>query len=141
VKISRTLAITIRLVLVFSAFVVGWIVYMIAMMMTSYDGVLSMIFQPFMAAICSAIVVAVAVIVGLLLKVPSISRIWNATPLWAIALIVCSLLILCFGSYLGMVETYTDPQTKLQFQGLHSAAALGGYFALVFAIANWPLGR
>jgi hypothetical protein len=127
-----------RVLAVFAAFIVGWIIYMIAMILTVYDGILSMIFQPFMAIICSGIVVTMTVLVGLVLKLPLLSRLWTATPALAIAMIAGSLFLLCFGSQLGIVETYTDPETHHSFQGLHSVVALSAYFAILFAIANWP---
>jgi hypothetical protein len=37
------------------AFAVGWVVYMIAMLMPTYDGAFSLIFQPIMAALCSGL--------------------------------------------------------------------------------------
>ena len=121
------------------AFVVGWLVYMIAMLMTVYDGVLSLIFQPIMAALCSGIFVLFALLVGLVLKIPILSRWWHSSRFWVWALIVGGLFVLCFGSLLGITETYTNPETETQFEGLHHAAALAAYFSLIFAIANWPL--
>jgi hypothetical protein len=127
-----------RALAIFVALAVGWIVYMIAMMMTVYDGVLSMIFQPIMAVLCSGFFVGLALLVGLVLRIPFISRWWQASRLWAVALISGSLSILCFGSLLGITEVYTDHETGRQFTGLHSAAALSAYFAMIFGLANWP---
>jgi hypothetical protein len=127
-----------RVLAIFVAFVVGWIVYMVAMMMTVYDGVISMIFQPFMAVLCSGFFVALALLLGLLLKIPLISCWWRSNRLWALTLVLGSLFILCFGSFLGITQVYTDHETGRQFTGLHSAAALSGYFALIFGLANWP---
>jgi hypothetical protein len=121
------------------AFVVGWVVYMIAMMMTVYDGILSMILQPFMAVLCSGLFVASALLVGLILKIPLISRWWRSSRLGALTLVLGSSFVLCFGSALGITQVYTDHENGRQFMGLHSAAALSGYFALIFALANWPL--
>lgn len=121
------------------AFVVGWIVYMIAMVLTVYDGVLSLIFQPIMATLCSGFFVALALVVGLILKIPVVSRWWRATPLWALSLMLGSVFVLCFGSWLGITQVYTDQETGRQFTGLNVVAALSGYFTLIFAVANWPL--
>jgi len=124
-----------------AAFAIAWIVYMVAMVLTVYDGLLSLIFQPIMAVFCSAFVVGVAVAFGQLLRLPLLSRWWNATGAWALVLILGSLFLLCFGYHIGLVETYTDPETGCSFQALHSGVALGSYFALIFAIANWPLRK
>lgn len=128
-----------RALAIFVAFVVEWIVYMIAMMMTVYDGIISMIFQPIMAVLCSGSFLALALLVGLILRIPVISRWWRSSRLWALTLVLGSLFILCFGSFLGVTQVYTDHETGRQFTGLHSAAALGGYFALIFGLSNWPL--
>ena len=127
-----------RALAIFAAFVVGWIGYMIAMMMTVYDGIISMIFQPIMAVLCSGFFVALALLVGLLFRIPMVSRWWLSSRLWALTLVLGSLFILCFGSFLGITQVYTDPETGRQFTGLHSAAALSGYFAMIFGLANWP---
>ena len=47
---SRMLA---RLIAMVAAFGLGWIIYMIGMLVTAYDGVLSLIFQPVMGLIVS----------------------------------------------------------------------------------------
>lgn len=127
-----------RIVAVCAAFAAGWVTYMIAMMMTVYDGLISMIFQPFVAILCSGLCVLLALLVGLILRIPMLSRWWHSSRVWAVALMVISCLVLSLGSSLGITEVYTDHETGRQFTGLHSAAALSGYFVLIFAIANWP---
>lgn len=130
-----------RVLAILVAYVVGWVVYMVAMMMTVYDGILSMILQPFMAALCSGFFVTISLIAGLILRIRPLSGVWKAMRAWAIAMIVSSLVVLSFGSHLGITEHYTDYETGREFDGLHSWAALGAYFALVFAIVNWPLKK
>ncbi|HRZ54559.1 MAG TPA: hypothetical protein P5525_03760 [Candidatus Paceibacterota bacterium] len=128
-----------RALAILIALAVGWIVYMIAMMMTVYDGLLSMIFQPIIAVICSSLTVGMSLLVGLLFKVPVLGRGWRATPIPAGLLVIASLAILCFGSTLGLRHTFMHPETKQPIEGLRPDAALGGYFALLFAISNWPV--
>jgi hypothetical protein len=111
---------------------------MIAMVMTVFDGALSIIFQPIMAAICSGVGVSVALLLGLFFRIPVLGRLWRATPIPASVLIIASVTVLCFGSQLGLAGTFTDPESKQQVRGLRSEAALGGYFTLLFAITNWP---
>jgi len=127
-----------RLLAIGVAYVIGWFVYMIAMMMTVYDGLGSMIFQPIMAALSSGVFVLLAVLVGLVLKIPILSRWWRSSRVWAGILIAGSLFMLCFGSWLGFGDIYTDFETGRQFKGLHPIAAFSAYFCLIFAIANWP---
>ena len=62
------------------AFGVGWVVYMVAMVLTVYDGLLSMIFQPILAALWSGCVVSLSLLLGLVLRIPPVSRVWRASP-------------------------------------------------------------
>jgi small basic protein len=48
---------------------------------------------------------------------------------------------LCFGSVLGLKEAYIVPDTHSSFEGLNITAALGSYFAVIFAIADWPFRK
>ena len=130
-----------RGIFLFLAWCVGWGVYMIAMMMTTYDGFPSLILQPIMAALFSALFVAVAVLVGLFLRIPPLWRIWTKRRLWAGLLILVSLFLLCFGSTLGWTVVQTNPDTKAQIVTLDPAIAIGAYFGLLFAIANWPIRK
>jgi hypothetical protein len=127
-----------RLLAVGVAFVVAWVVYMIAMMMTVYDGLPSLILQPILGAIASGLVVGLALILGLLIRIPFVGKLWRRTPWGAALLTAGSAGLLCFGYALGLRETFTNPETGRSFQSLHSGAALGGYFALIFSLANWP---
>ena len=123
------------------AFCLGWTVYMIAMVLTVYDGILSMILQPFMAAVVSAICVLAALMLGLLLRMRPLSRWWTATSLWAALVAGASVFILAFGYFLGLTHVGMNPETGKEVLALHPVAAVGAYFCLVFAVANWPIRR
>jgi len=128
-----------RAVAILIALAVGWVVYMIAMMMTVYDGLLSLILQPIMAVFWSVLTVGCALLLGLIFKIPVLGRLWRKSSLPAILLISASLFTLCFGYSLGLRQSYTDPETQQQIVLLRADAALGSYFVLLFTIANWPL--
>lgn len=130
-----------RTLAILTALAVGWAVYMIAMVMTVYDGLLSLLFQPVLALICSTLTVGVALLVGLVFQIPVVGRWWRASRLPAGLLVVASLAILGFGSSLGLRHTFTHPETKQPVEGLRPDAAVGAYFTLVFALANWPVRR
>ena len=116
-----------RFLAIFVAFGVGWLVYMIGAV-TYYDGVEWFIFQPIMAALCSALFVGVALLLGLALGAAPLSRWWHGTQLWAAILVVASVFVLCYGWDLGAPRA-------------HPAATLVSYFMLIFSISNWPLRR
>jgi len=129
-----------RLLAIATAFGVGWVVYMIGVL-TAYDGVLSLLFQPIMAVFCSGFTVLLALLVGLVLRLPPLARIWNASAFWAFAVAGASQFFLIFGYSLGLTDVGTHPETKQQIVMLHPAVAVGGYFFLLFSIANWPIRR
>lgn len=137
--IRSTLQLLLRSITIVAAWMIAWIVYMIAMVLTVYDGVLSLLFQPIMAALTSTLFVGAAVLVGLVFRIPFIGRVWKASWLWAASLALAGILVMCFASTFGLTSIYTNPETKTQFTGIHPIAALVGYFSLVFSIANWPL--
>ncbi len=126
-----------RTMAVVAAFGLGWVVYMIGMVLTVYDGVLSLIFQPFIAALVSGVCVAGALLIGLLLRIPALSRWW--TSLRAVFVACGSLFVLVFGYFIGFTYIGTNPETGSEVVTLHPVAALGGYFLLLFAVANWPM--
>ena len=130
-----------RFIAIGIAFVVGWLVYMIAMMMSVYDGVPSLIFQPIFAALFSGFVVGLSLLVGLLLRVPPLARAWNASWLGAASIAAASVCILVFGYSLGLTDVGVNPETNQVVTMLHPAAGLAGSFSLVFSIANWPIRR
>ena len=130
-----------RLIAVAVALALGWIIYMIGMVLTVYDGLLSIVFQPLMGALTSGLFVSAALALGLVLRIPVLARWWTATWLWAALIGGASLLILAFGYFLGFTYVGTNPETGQSVVTLHPAAALGGYFFLLFAAANWPTRR
>jgi len=127
--------------MVIAALIAGWIVYMIAMILTIYDGLLSLIFQPIMGLLASVLFVGAALIAGVLFRIPALGRIWRSSWMWAAGVVFSSIFLMCFGSMLGLRQCYLDPETGQQFAGLHSGVALASYFALLFAITHWPLKK
>lgn len=128
-----------RSMMIVAAWIIGWILYMIAMMMTVYVGLLSFIFQPIMGAVASSIFVGAALLVGLIFRIPVIAKAWTSSRWWAALLAVGSILVLCLGSAVGFTTVYTNPETGSQLTVLHPIAALAASFLLIFSIANWPL--
>ena len=130
-----------RAVAILIAFCVGWVVYMVAMMFTVYDGFPSMILQPIMAVLVSGAFVLLSMLAGLLLNIQPLSRHWNKSPLLAIILAAASLFILTFGYYLGITGVGINPEIDSEVVTLHPIAAIGGYFFLLFTLVNWPLRK
>ena len=130
-----------RALSIVAAFAVGWIIYMIGMVLAVNDGLLSLIFQPIMAALWSGLVVLLSLLVGLVLRVGPISRFWNGSRRWAALIASASLFILMFGYFLGLTHVGIHPEPDQEVVMLHPTAAMVSYFLLVFSITNWPVRR
>lgn len=129
-----------RLLAVLAAFVAGWVAYMVAMVATVYDGLISLVFQPFMAAIVSGLFVTGSLGLGFLLRmIPGVGRGWDSNRWIAALMVLGSLFALCFGYSLGFRETQLNSETGRSFVTLDGRVAISGYFLLIFAIANWPI--
>ena len=127
-----------RAVSIVVAFCVGWLVYMVAMLFTTYDGALSLILQPVMAAMVSASFVGLALVFGLALRLPGIRNLWRKSRLLAPAIVCVGLATMCLGRSLGLSDVGVHPETGVVVEMLHPVAALLAYFSMLFAVANWP---
>lgn len=112
---------------------------MVAMVVTVYDGITSIIFQPFIGAVITTLAVVVSLIVGLLFRVPSVGRAWRASWFLAPAIAAGCIILMCFGARWGLTQTFTDPETGQQTVGLRSSVAIASFLVMVFAVANWPV--
>jgi len=124
------------------AFAVAWFYYIIAMMMTTYDGVLSMIFQPIMGAIFAAITVVLCFILGLPIRlIRSVREMWRRV--WWLPLFFGA------GGFVLMVMSWVlrvtvhDPATDVDVETFQPAMALVGWLLSVFAALHFwfPLPR
>ncbi len=128
-----------RALCLFAAFVVGFAVYMVEAIRTSYDGFPSIFILPFMATIVSGAVVLIAFLVGLVLLVRPLKSFWTSSRVWAGSVSLLGLLLLLFGYAVGLRDIGFSPELGTETEMLHPAAALGGYFLLLFGIANMPV--
>jgi hypothetical protein len=111
---------------------------MIGMVVNSYEGLLSLVFQPLMATVVSGLFVGLALLIGLLLKVPAISRVWSASRLVPALTGLACVVVLTVGHRFGLIYVASHPETGQSITMLHPVAAVGAYFGLVFVVANWP---
>jgi len=119
----------------------GWLIYMVGMVLTVYDGVLSLIFQPIMAALFSVVFVVAALIVGLPLRIPAVARLWGRLGWWAVLISVASIGVLAFGTRLGLREWVIDPDTKRPVETIPPLVGGLAYFFSIFPIVNLPRRR
>jgi len=127
-----------RLAKCFCGFVLGWLIYMVAMVLTVYDGVLSLIFQPFVAALFSGLFVAAALVVGLALRAPKIREAWSSLGWWALLITVAAVAVMVFHAQLGLQTEFVNSETKEKMKAMSPAAGVICYFLAIFPIVNLP---
>jgi len=121
-----------------TAWFLGWLVYLIAAVLTVFDGFPSFIFQPIIAAVVSALAVVASALVGLIFRIPPIGRIWHKAWFLAPTLALGSILLMCFGTALGFTEKIIDPESGQQITILRPVVGFCSYLTMIFTIANWP---
>ena len=123
---------------ILAALLVGGCYYMLAVIMTVYDGLLSLIFQPIVGAILTGIVIAVLLLVGLPIRlVKSINEWWRAH--WWIGFIIGSvafLMMLLSWIPRFQVKVY-DPELQMEVSSFHPVLAIGGWVLTIFAVLHF----
>ena len=127
-----------RLIWIGVAFATSWILYMVGMLLTSYDGLLSLIFQPIMAGIFSMVGIAVSLIVGLIFRYPPIGNWWRKSYLWAGLCVALGLTVLMLAYPLGFTITVQHFETSAELNIIIPELAITAWFLIVFALTNWP---
>lgn len=125
----------------FCGFATGWIIYMVAMVLTVYDGLFSFIFQPFMAVLFSGIFVALSLIAGLPLRAPRIRNFWSRMGWCPLLVTAASIGVMTFHAQLGLQEKLTTPETNQTIMTMSPLAAVICYFLTIFPIVNLPSKR
>lgn len=124
-----------------AAFLVGWLIYMVAMVLTVYDGVLSLMFQPIMAGVFSGVFVIGALLAGLPLRAPKIREVWAHAGWWPLLISFGGIGVMIFHRQLGLQTELVDPETNERVTMMLPIAALIAYVATIFPIVNLPSKR
>jgi hypothetical protein len=120
------------------AFGVAWFYYMLAMMMTTYDGFASLILQPIMGAIFAAIAVVLCLLLGLPIRlVATLRQLWR--KIWWLPLFLGAVgFVLMIVSWLPPFrQTVHDYATDTQIQTFQPAMALSAWLLSVFAALHF----
>ncbi|MBK1883446.1 hypothetical protein JIN85_13550 [Luteolibacter pohnpeiensis] len=124
-----------------AAWFLGCILYLfLALNVIGDEGIIGLLSQSIIGALFSIILVGVAWIVGLILRIPSVARLWYSNALPSISVILLALGVLYYGRDLGFITTYISTDANLPLQDLHPAAAFGSVFAAVFGTLHFSSG-
>jgi hypothetical protein len=121
------------------AWIAGWVIYMLAMILTTYDGMLSFVCQPFMGALLTSVGILVVFVAGIPLMFSNLWKTW--TKMWWISI------LLIFISIISMIISWhpdyrvlvLNPNSRQPIESPHLALGLGGWFAMMFGLAWCPL--
>jgi hypothetical protein len=120
------------------AMIFGLATYMIAMMMTVYDGALSMIFQPIAGTILTAIAcIAISIIASPLF----ITRVWLVwRRMWVLSLFMffAGILAMILSWHTALRIQVWNPQLQMQVESFHPVLSLGGWVTMLFGILWLP---
>lgn len=131
---------------IFLAFISIWFIYMAYWVIIAYEPI-GLFVMPLFVAILSAIVVSLALLAGLILKIPPLQYWWTRTSTPARSLAIISLFMLClFIVMTPRVSKFSDENEKTGQPVSPADATIasifwGSYFGLAFAIANWPMKK
>ena len=103
-------------------------------------GFMAIPFQAIIAAVISILFVGFAVLLGLLLRIPLLARLWYSSPIPPVVLLACAFIVIFFGESHGLTIKVISPDNGMTYTFLHPAAGYGSVFAAVFATSHFPWG-
>jgi hypothetical protein len=120
------------------ALVAGTFFYMLAVVMTVYDGILSMIFQPIMGGIFSTIAIIFLLIIGLPIRLNHKLNHWWRMHWWLCCLLGAIGFICMILSYMPPFQiTVYDDILKQNTQSFNPILSIGGWLFLLFALLHF----
>jgi fatty acid desaturase len=110
---------------------------MIAVAMTVYDGLLSMIFQPIIGVIFSSIASFFLLLLGLPIRLNrTVNRVWKRY--WWIALVLAGIgIVLMACSWLACFRKKVFVAEGQEFESFHPALSIGGWLVMLFAVLHF----
>lgn len=121
-----------------AALIIGVCYYMLAVAMTTYDGLLSLIFQPIIGAIVSGIAIVLLLIVGLPIRLSKkINRWWKNH--WWIPFVIGTLafIMMSLSWHPHFRVKVIDPESDLMVDSFHPVLAVGGWLLTIFAVLHF----
>jgi len=120
------------------AFLVGVFYYMIAVAMTVYDGALSLIFQPIMGAIFTAIGIAICLVLGSPIRFIRPIKTWWRRYWWIPFIIGTLGFVMMIASWFPAFRVEVmDPELGYMVDSFHPVLAIGGWTISLFAALHF----
>jgi hypothetical protein len=119
------------------AFILGLVIYMIAMVMTTYDGIASMILQPIMGSILTGLALIALLVVGSPLLIGAVWKRWRRVG-WLVLAVTMIGIACLIASWHPFRVKVLNPDTGAMVDSFHPALAVGGWLAAMFGVAFCP---
>lgn len=120
------------------AFVLGLVVYMIAMVMTTYDGIASLILQPIMGSILTGLALIALLVVGSPLLIGAVWKHWRRAGWLVLGVTMIGIACLIASWHPSLRVKVVNPDTGAMVDSFQPALAVGGWFAAMFGVAFCP---
>jgi hypothetical protein len=122
----------------FAALLVGVCYYMLAMAMTVYDGIFSLIFQPIIAVILTTIGIGFVWIVGLPIRLSPRLRSWWIKHWWVSFVIgAVAFGMMCTSWHPSFRIQVWNPDLESQEDSFHPLLGFGGWLLTIFAVFHF----
>jgi len=112
--------------------------YMVAVVMTVYDGLLSVLFQPVVGLILTAIACASLLVVASPLLIPAAWKVWRRA--WPLPLLIAigGVVAMLLSWHPALRVQVWDPDNQIWFESFQPALAIGGWVGMLFGILWMP---
>lgn len=120
------------------AFAVGWTIYMIAMAMTVYDGILSLILQPIAGTIATVLGLGAMCIIGSPLLIARVWKQWRRIGWFVLPLSVVGVACFIASWHPDLRVKVVDPETNMMVDSFHPVLSIGGWLLAMFGVLFCP---
>ena len=120
------------------AFILGLVIYLIAMAMTTYDGIASLIVQPIMGSILTGLALIVLLVVGSPLLIGAVWNRWRRAGWLVLGITVIGIGCLIASWHPALRIKVLNPDTGAMVDSFQPALAAGGWLAAMFGVAFCP---
>ena len=123
---------------IIAALLIGVCYYMLAVAMTVYDGLISMIFQPIMGAIFTGIAILLLLLIGLPIRLWKQLNVWWRSHWWIPFVIgTVAFIMICLSWSPGLRVQVMDPDLNIMVDSFHPLLAIGGWLLTLFAVLHF----
>jgi len=123
---------------IIAALLIGVCYYMLAVAMTVYDGLISMIFQPIMGAIFTGIAILLLLLIGLPIRLWKQLNVWWRSHWWIPFVIgTVAFIMICLSWSPGLRVQVMDPDLNIMVDSFHPPLAIGGWLLTLFAVLHF----